>query len=86
MVHIYNGTLSVIRKEQNNATCSNMGATRDYHSKWSRKEKDKHHMILLTCGSWNMTQATLSIKQKQNHGHREQTGRCQSGGVGERIL
>ena len=30
-----------------------------------------------------MTQVTLSIKQKQNHGHREQTGRWQSGGVGK---
>ena len=24
----------------------------------------------------------LSMKQKQNHGHREQTGGCQGGGVG----
>ena len=28
-----------------------------------------------------MTQMNLSMKQKQNHGHREQTGGCQ-GGVG----
>ena len=26
----------------------------------------------------------LSVKQKQNHGHREQTGGCQGGGVGGR--
>ena len=31
-----------------------------------------------------MTQMNLSMKQKQNHRHREQTGGCQGGmGVGE---
>ena len=30
-----------------------------------------------------MTQMNLSMKQKQNHGHREQTGGCQGGGVWE---
>ena len=29
-----------------------------------------------------MTQTNLSMKQKQNHGHREQTGGCQGRGVG----
>ena len=28
-----------------------------------------------------MTQTNLSMKQKQNHGHREQIGVCQGGGV-----
>jgi len=27
-----------------------------------------------------MTQMNLSVKQKQNRGHREQTGGCQGGG------
>ena len=27
-----------------------------------------------------MMQINLSVKQKQNHGHREQTGGCQLGG------
>ena len=27
-----------------------------------------------------MTQMNLSMKQKQNHGHREQIGGCQGGG------
>ena len=31
-----------------------------------------------------MTQMNLSMKQKQNHGHREQTSGCQAGrGLGE---
>ena len=29
-----------------------------------------------------MTQMNLSMKQKQNHRHREQTGGCQGGGMG----
>ena len=37
-----------------------------------QKEKDKYHMISLTCGIQNMTQMNLSTKQKETHRHREQ--------------
>ena len=53
-------------------------------SEVSQKEKDIYHMISLMCGIENMTQMNLSMKQKQNHGHREQTGGCQGGGEGGR--
>ena len=43
MTHIYNGIFS----QQNNVICSNMDATRDYHTKQSKSEKDKYHMISL---------------------------------------
>ena len=33
VVYIYNGTLLSHKKEQNNAICSNVDATRDYHTK-----------------------------------------------------
>ena len=33
VVYIYNGILLSHKKEQNNAICSNMDATRDYHVK-----------------------------------------------------
>ena len=33
VVHIYNGIPLSHRKELNNAICSNIGATRDYHTK-----------------------------------------------------
>ena len=33
MWYIYNGILLSHKKEQNNAICSNMDATRDYHTK-----------------------------------------------------
>ena len=49
-------------------------------SEVSQKEKDKYHMIPLICGILNMTQMNLSMKQKQNHKHREQTGGYQGGG------
>ena len=42
VVHIYTMEYyPVIKKEQNNAICSNMETTRDYHSRWSQKEKGK---------------------------------------------
>ena len=33
VVHVYNGILLSLKKEQNNATRSNVDATRDYHTK-----------------------------------------------------
>ena len=50
MVHTYNRILLSHKKEQNNAICSNMDGTRDYHTKSSQTEKDKYHMIPLICG------------------------------------
>ena len=46
-------------------------------------QKEKYHIISLICGIYNMPQMNLSMKEKQNHGHREQTGSCQGGGGGE---
>ena len=47
-------------------------------SKISQIEKDKYCVISLICGIQNMTQMNLSMKQKQNHRRREQTGGCQA--------
>ena len=41
---------SAIKKEWNNAICSNMDESRDYHTKWSKPDKDKYHMISLIYG------------------------------------
>ena len=51
----------------------------------SQREKDKHHMISLICETSNMTQINLSMKQKQNPGHREQICGCQGGRAGGRM-
>ena len=53
-------------------------------SEVSQTEKDQCHMISLICGIYNMTQMSLSIKQKQTHRHREQTYGCQWGRGGRR--
>ena len=37
-------------------------------SEISQEEKDKYHMMSLTCGIQTMAQVNLSTKQKQNHG------------------
>ena len=41
MWYIYNGILLSHKKEQNNAICSNMAATRDYHTKSSKSERER---------------------------------------------
>ena len=50
MVHIYNGILLSHEKEWINAIWSNMDGPRDYHTNWSKSDKDKYHMISLICG------------------------------------
>ena len=47
---MHNGILLSHKKEQNNAICSNMDATRYSQSEVSQKEKDKYHVISLICG------------------------------------
>ena len=36
------------KKEQTNAICRNMDGTRYSHTKWSKKEKDKYHISLIS--------------------------------------
>ena len=50
VVHIYNEILLSHEKEWNNAIRSNMDGTTDYHTKWSKSDKDKYHLISLVCG------------------------------------
>ena len=41
VVHIYNGILLSYTKGWNNASCSNMDGPRDYHTKWSKSERER---------------------------------------------
>ena len=50
VVHMHNGTLLSHKKERKNAICSNMDGPRDYHTKWSKSDKDKYHMTSLISG------------------------------------
>ena len=47
---VYNGIVLSHKKEWNNAIYSNMDGPRDHHTKWSKSNKDKYHMIPLICG------------------------------------
>ena len=44
-IYIYNGILLSHQKEWNNAICSNMDEPRDSHTKQSKSDKEKYHMI-----------------------------------------
>ena len=52
MVRIYSGVSFSHKKEWNNAICSTLGGSRDYHTKWRKSEKDKYHDRAYT---WNQT-------------------------------
>ena len=57
MIHIYNGILLRHKKEWNNAICSNMDATRDYHTKWSKSERERQIPYDITY-MWNLKYGT----------------------------
>ena len=57
VVCIYNGILLSHKKELNNAICSNMDATRDYHTKWSKSERERQIPYDITY-MWNLKYAT----------------------------
>ena len=80
MWYIYIYTMeyySAVKKERNNAICSNVDATRDYHTKWSKSEREKQipyditYMLNLRCGT------NEPIYKTQTHIHKEQTCGCQ---------
>ena len=50
VVYTHSGVLFSHKKEGNNAIWSNMDGPRDYYTKWSQTEKDKHHDTSLICG------------------------------------
>ena len=42
MLHKHNGILLRHEKEWHNAICSHVYGTRDYHSEWSKSERERH--------------------------------------------
>ena len=48
---------SAIKKEQNNAICSHMVATRDYHTKRSKSERERQIPYDITY-MWNLKYGT----------------------------
>ena len=45
------------KKEGNNAICSNMDATRDYHIKWNKSESERQIPYAITY-MWNLKYGT----------------------------
>ena len=63
VVHIYNGMLLTHKKEWNNVSCSNIDATRDYHTKWIHSEKDwqsPYDFVYV----WNLWNRLTDIKNR----------------------
>ena len=53
MLNIYNGILLSCKKEWNNAIFSNMDGLRDYHTKWSKSERERQIPYDITY-MWNL--------------------------------
>ena len=57
VVHIYNGILLSHKKEWNNAIDRNMAGPRDYHTKWSKSERERQIPCDITY-MWNLKYGT----------------------------
>ena len=61
VVFTYNGILLSLKKDRNNAICNNMDATRDYHTKWSKSDKEREILYDIIY-MWNIKyDANLSV-------------------------
>ena len=63
VVHIYNGILLSHKKEQNNAICSNMDGPRDYHTMWSKSDRERQISYDITY-MWNLIKNTNELIHK----------------------
>ena len=74
VVHIYNGIVLSLKKEQNNSICSNMDETQDYHTKWSHSKRRRPIPYDITF-MWNLKYGTNEpiYKTENRLTDREQT-------------
>ena len=63
----YDGRLQSHEKEQNNAICSNVDATRDYHTSEESQTETSSHVIYVESKTGYINEP---MKQKQAHKHR----------------
>ena len=71
---------SAIKKEWSNTTCSNMDRPRDYHTKWSKPDRERQIYVE---SKKKLIQMNLFTKQKQTHRLWKQIYGYQRGAVGE---
>ena len=57
---------------------SNMDGPRDYHTKWGKSDKDKHHRISLICGI-KLCYKWTYLQKRNTHRHKKQTYGYQRG-------
>ena len=83
VMYINNGILPSLKKEWNTAICSNMDGPRDYHTKWSKSDRERQILYDITY-MWNLKYDTMNLftKQKQTHSLWKQTDGYQRGKVG----
>ena len=81
VVHIYNGILLSHKKECNGAICNDTDATRDYHTKHSKSERERQIPYVITC-LWNLkydTNKPIYKRETDSQTRRTDYG-CQGGG------
>ena len=62
MVPTYNRILLSHKKEWNNAICSNMDWSTDYHAKWSKSDGEKQTLYIIYV--WNLKNSTNELIYK----------------------
>ena len=80
----YDGTLLSHKKKLNNTICSKKDGPRDYHTKWSKSERQRR--IPYDNTYMKSKKMNLFTKQKQTHRHRKQTYGYQRGKGGREKL
>ena len=69
VVYIYNGILPGHKKEWNNVICGNMDGPRDYHTEWSKSDRERQISYDIT-HIWNLIKNDLNELRKQKQTHR----------------
>ena len=64
VAHIYSGILLSLKKEWNNAICSNMDGPRDYYTKWSKPDRERQISYDITY-IWNLKNESNELIHKQ---------------------
>ena len=67
MRYIHNGILHSHKKEQSNAICSNIDATRESHTSWSKSERERQ-ISYDTTYMWNPKYDTMRLSTEQKTG------------------
>ena len=82
VVYIYSGILVSHKKHKIMPFAATWNGPRDYHTKWSKSDKDKYDITYMQNLIFKMKQMNLFTKQKQTHRSWNQTYGYQRGNMG----